>query len=42
MENHQPMTKQPRHKEGDDYGGIEAGVSLLAIMPPSIQIGRKS
>ena len=29
MAKYQSMTSQPQHKEGDNYGGIEAGASLF-------------
>ena len=31
MAKHQSVTRQSQHKEGDDYGGIEAGASLFPI-----------
>ena len=31
MTKHQSVTRQPQQKEGDDYGGIEAGASPLTI-----------
>lgn len=30
MAKHQSVTRQSQHKEGDDYGGIEAGASPLS------------
>ena len=31
MAKRQSVTRPPQHKDGEDYGGIEAGISLLTI-----------